>query len=122
MPSRPTLAALGTIATAVVAVGACGGNAGPGDFASEAEDFIEGELAENDTLGGLTFTDAECDEPASTDVGTTYSCVAVGSDGQTYSFAVSIDGERSLRIDGMAPVTGGATTTTTAAATTTTTA
>jgi hypothetical protein len=112
-------AALVTVTAAIITLGACGGNAGPGDFASEAADYIEGDLAENPTLGGLTFTDAECDEPASTDVGASYTCVAVGSDGQTYSFAVSIDGERSLRILSYEPVAGGATTTTTTTTSTT---
>ena len=101
---------------------ACGGNAGPDDFASEAADFIEGDMSEdNPDLAGVPFTDAQCDEPASTDVGATFTCVAVGSDGQTYSFAVSIDGEQSLRVDNYAPVAGGTTTTTGAAGATTTT-
>jgi hypothetical protein len=115
-------AALATLA-ATLGIVACGGNAGPGDFADEAADFIEGQMSEdNPDLTGVPFTEAQCDEPASTDVGATFTCVAVGSDGQTYSFSVSIDGERSLRVDSYAPVAAGATTTTTtvAGATTTT--
>jgi hypothetical protein len=119
MRARPI--SLATIAALAITVGACGGNAGPGDFADEAEDFIEGDLADNPAVSGLTFTDAQCDEPASTDVGTTYNCVAVGSDGQTYTFGVSIDGERSLQVVSFNPVTDGTTTTTTASPTTTTT-
>ena len=121
MRARPIT--LASIAVAAITVGSCGGNAGPGDFADKAEDFIEGDLADSPDVGGLTFTDAQCDEPASTDVGTTYSCVAVGSDGQTYTFGVSIDGERSLQVASFSPLAAGATTTTstTTAATTTTT-
>ena len=118
MRARPIT--LATLVAAAIAIGACGGNAGPGDFADEAEDYIEGDLADNPQVGGLTFTDAQCDEPASTDVGTTFSCVAQASDGQTYTFGVTIDGERSLRVDTADPIAG-ATTTTTAATTTTTT-
>jgi hypothetical protein len=117
---RARRTALATLAITLGIV-ACGGNAGPSDFADEAADFIEGQMSEdNPDLVGVPFTEAQCDEPASTDVGATFTCVAVGSDGQTYSFAVSIDGERSLRVDSYAPVAPGATTTTVAGATTTT--
>src|SRR5262245_11741562 len=110
---RARRTALATLAAALGAA-ACGGNAGPGDFASEAADFIEGQMSEdNPDLAGAPFTDAQCDQPASTEVGATFTCVAVGSDGQTYSFAVSIDGERSLRVDSYAPVAGGGATSTT---------
>ncbi len=119
MRARP----LAAIAATTIVVGACGGNAGPGDFADEAEKYIEGELADdNPQVTGIPFTDANCDEPASTDVGTTYTCTAVGADGQTYSFPVSIDAERTLTVQQPTLIASGATTTTSTTASTTTTA
>jgi hypothetical protein len=87
---------------------ACGGDPGTGDFQDEAESFIESdEYAESPNVG-QAFTDAECEEPASTDVGTAYTCTGVGADGQTYSFAVTITGENTLEV---APPSVGAATT-----------
>ena len=87
---------------------ACGGDPGTGDFEGEAEDFIESdEYAESPDVG-QTFTDVDCEEPASTEVGTEYSCTGVGADGQTYTFAVRITGENTLEV---APPSVGAPTT-----------
>ena len=88
---------------------ACGGDPGTGDFQDEAEDFIESdEYAESPDVG-QTFTDVECAEPGSTEVGTEYSCTGVGADGQSYTFAVRITGENALEV--APPASGGAPTT-----------
>ena len=52
-----------------------------GDFSGEAEDFIEDE--DDDVAAQLqtTFSDAECEEPADTEVGSTFTCTAVDAEG-----------------------------------------
>ena len=49
-------------------------------------------MARNTQLNGLTFTAAQCDEPASTKAGTEYTCTAMGSDGQQRTLTVKIVG------------------------------
>ena len=44
------------------------------NFQSQTEDFLESDEVESEVGGEVT--DASCEEPASTDVGTTYSCTA----------------------------------------------
>ena len=66
----------------------------------------------------MTFEDAECEEPASTDVGATFTCTATGSDGGSYTFTAEIDGDNSFRITGFELADGGATEGTAATATT----
>lgn len=97
---------------ALVGVAACSPD--EADFASEAESFIEDEDDDVATEMGMTFSDADCEEPSSTDVGTTFSCNAVGDDGNTYVFTASIDGERSFQITGVTMDDGAATGATTA--------
>lgn len=77
-----------------------------GDFKSEAEDFItdeEGDVAEQT---GMTFADAECQEPASTEAGSTFTCTATGSDDVSYTFTASIVGDSEFSIDGVDPLPG----------------
>jgi hypothetical protein len=97
MPAAMALAA----ATALVALAAC--SADEQDYQREAEKFIEDE--DGDVAGslGLTFTNAVCEQPASSDVGTTYSCTADGSDGTSYQFTVTIDKKNSLKITDYEP-------------------
>ena len=73
IPALAVLAGLG--------VAACGGDPSTGDFQSEAEDFIEDEDGELASQLQSTFTDAQCAEPESTEVGTTYTCTATDADG-----------------------------------------
>lgn len=91
---------------AIFAVAAC--SADEGDFSSEAESFIEDEEEDVAQAMGITFTDAACDEPASTDVDTTFACTAVGSDGATYDFLATIEGDNSFSIQPGAAGAGGA--------------
>jgi hypothetical protein len=99
---------------AVLAVTACGGNPDTGDFRDEAEDFIEEDESELTTSLSNTFEDAECEEPASTDIGTTYRCTATGADGQQHQFVVEITGENEIGV-AEAPATGATTPPTTVA-------
>ena len=69
-----------------------------GSYKDATEDFLEEQ--DGDVVGEYeqAFTDAECEEPGSTDVGTTYICTAVGEDGTTWIFDVEIDDENSFSI------------------------
>ena len=89
------------------------------DFASSAEDFIQDDDEDVATELGMTFDDADCEEPASTDVGATFACTATGSDGAAYTFTAEIDGDNSFRITGFEIAEGGATAGTDAATATT---
>jgi len=138
-----------TAAAAVVAalvLAACSPDAA--DFKSRAETYIESREFSEDA-GLLRYSDAECEEPESTDEDTRYTCTATAEDGTQWRFNVLITGESRLQVNVPpepataptgessvpasagattgAPTTGastttGAPTTTTSAATTTTTA
>jgi hypothetical protein len=95
---------------AVLTLVACGGSPDTGDFRDKAEDFIEEDESELTASLSNTFDDATCEEPAATDIGTTFTCSATGADGQPYQFAVEIVGERQIAVS---PPASGATTTTT---------
>ena len=75
---------------------ACG--ADTADFKVSAERFIEGDRMT--TESGNTFTDAVCQEPTSTDVGTTFRCVATDGEGTEWSFDVAIVDESNFQITG----------------------
>ncbi|MGI8763590.1 MAG: hypothetical protein ACR2LO_06250 [Ilumatobacteraceae bacterium] len=65
-------------------------------YKDETETFIEdtdGEMAE---AQDKVFTNAECDEPESTEVGTMYTCTATDEEGTTYVFDAEIDSENSF--------------------------
>jgi len=97
-----------------------------GSFKDSAEDFIEDEDGDISAQTGLTYTDASCEEPASTEQGTTFLCSATGSDGQTYDFPAEITGEDAFTLStpvatgaapaGSTPPTGASTPTPTTAA------
>lgn len=89
-----------------------------GDFKSEAEDFIGEDDGDVATQTGMTFEDVECEEPASTEEGSTFTCSATGSDGQSYTFTGEVTGERAFEIVDIAAA--GGTPTGTAAPTATT--
>jgi hypothetical protein len=139
-----------TAAAAVVAalvLAACSPDAA--DFKSEAEKYIESREFSEDA-GLLRYSDAECEEPESTDEDTRYTCTATAEDDTQWRFDVLITGKSELRVlipngpvsappgessvpastaapttttaTGAATTIGAPTTTTAAAATTTTTA
>jgi len=78
---------------ALAALGAAACSADSGDFKSEAENFIEDEDGELATQQELTFDNASCEEPASTDVGETFFCTATASDGQAFEFLATIEAD-----------------------------
>ena len=88
------------------------------DFASEAEDFIGDDDGDVATQLGLTFEDVECQDPANTDNGTTFTCTATGSDGQTYTFTNQITGDKAFEVIDMTTAGGAAPTGSAAPATT----
>lgn len=102
---RRTLAPL---AAGLVLVGITACSPDSGDFSSEAEDFIEDDDEELASTVGMTFDDAECDEPADTEVDTEFACTATGSDGVVYQFAAIIDGDRSFTVGVVGPATDAA--------------
>jgi hypothetical protein len=68
----------------------------PGDFKSEGEKFLQSpELAQE---AGYRFSDAECENPPSTEIGTQFTCTATDNDGDDWEFLVEITGERSLTV------------------------
>lgn len=88
------------------------------DFADEAADFIDDDEGEVATALNVTFEDVECQEPANTDEGTTFTCTASGSDGNNYSFVNEVTGDRAFEVvdyttDGAAPTGTGTPTATT---------
>ena len=117
---------------------ACGGPPSTGDMRDRAEDFIGEDLESDPQAGGIQFEDIECQEPSSTESNTAFVCTATGSNGQAYTFTVTIAGRNRLELVSQPPLPGGAaptptsvgattsvpaagaTTTTAAAATTTT--
>lgn len=103
------------VGLAILGAAACSPD--EGDFKSEAEDFISDEDGDVATQTAMTFEDVECQEPTSTDEGSTFTCSATGSDGQSYTFTGEVTGERSFEIVDIAA--GGATTGTAPTATTT---
>ncbi len=84
------------LAAAALALAACSNDTGT--FKDETENFIEDEDGEMFDAQETVFSDAECEEPESTDVGTTYTCTATDEEGTTYVFDVEIDGENRFTV------------------------
>jgi hypothetical protein len=84
-----------SIATAVVLLAGC--SADTEDFQEQGATFIEGDEV-RERFGDVGMSDAECEEPASTDKDTLYRCTATGSDGNTWQFTIEITGSESLSI------------------------
>jgi hypothetical protein len=87
-----------TAAAAIVAgvvLAACSPDAG--DFQSEAEKYIESR-GFSEEAGLLRYSDAECEEPESTDEDTRYTCTAMAEDGTQWRFQVEITGGSALRV------------------------
>lgn len=93
------------VAFALLAIASC--SADVKDFQEQGEKFIEGDQV-RERFGMVRMGDAECQEPASTDEDTTYTCTATGSDGNTWGFTIEISGTDSLRIIAGEVVTPGA--------------
>ncbi len=72
------------------------------DFVDDAEEYI----VENETLRAAlfpdddtTFTRATCASPGSSDVGTTFTCTATDSTGDTWEFAIEITGRSDYQVN-----------------------
>lgn len=87
---RTTLTASTLIA--LVAVGCTG----TGSYKSQTEDFLNDTTEASTSVGG-DIDNAECVEPESTDVGTTYTCVA-DVDGVPTNFDVEIVAENEFAV------------------------
>lgn len=73
----------------LVAASACGGSTT--DYQKVGEEAIEGDLAETNDV---TISNASCEEPANTDVGTTFNCTAdVEEFGEVEIVATIVEGE-----------------------------
>jgi len=121
MPARPLrIRALPLLPFAAGAcLLACGGPPSTGDMADRAEQFIEDDLDGAPDAGGITFEDAECQEPTSTETNTAFVCTSTGSDGTNYTFTVTIVGRNTLDLVSQPPLPGRSSATTTTAPTTT---
>ncbi len=73
----------------------------PDGFRSDTEKFIEGAIVSEQV--GTQFSNAACETPSSTAVGTTYTCTADDPDGNTYTFSVRIDSPKTFIIDKVVP-------------------
>ncbi len=93
------------VAFALLAIASC--SADVKDFQEQGEKFIEGDQV-RERFGMVRMSDAECQEPASTDKDTTYTCTATGSDANTWGFTIEISGSDSLRIIAGEVVSAGA--------------
>jgi hypothetical protein len=68
------------------------------DFRRDAETFI----VENQGLANAvetTFASAECEEPRSQDVGTTFPCSALDEDGRTWTLDIEITGSNEYEVN-----------------------
>lgn len=80
-------AVFGLVVAGTLALGACSFSTGSSPTGT-AEGVIEDALAEQ---AGMTFTDADCEDPADSEVGTGFSCTAMNGDGATITFDAVID-------------------------------
>lgn len=85
-----------TAAASLALLAAC--SADGDDFQRSAEEYIEGDRIA--AQAGTSFTDAACDEPASTDAGTTFACTATAADGSQWQFVVTIVDDGNFEITG----------------------
>lgn len=85
---------LGTVGTLSL-LAACSVSAG--DYRDEAQKFIESDDVADQL--DLAFTEAACDEPASTDPDTEFRCTATGADGVAYAFTVTISGKAKFTLN-----------------------
>lgn len=72
-------------------------------FKVGAENYITEPAGDIAAALSMTFTDADCDTPASLKLGSVYTCTASGDDGETYTFTVEITGNTTFEIVGIEP-------------------
>jgi hypothetical protein len=71
-------------------------DAGAADFSEHASKHIMSPAVTD--VAGIEFSDASCEDPASTDVGTVFTCTASGPNGESYSFDVEISAEDQILV------------------------
>lgn len=86
----------------VLALVAAACSADTTDFKSQTEDFLK-DNSEVEAVIGVDVTDATCQEPSSTEVGTEYTCDATDADGGEWTFDITIDSEDSFLVTAVAP-------------------
>lgn len=64
------------------------------DFQKRAAQFISDEISEQLELD----SEVDCEAPASTDVGTTFTCTAKAADGTRYQYTAEITGDSNLTV------------------------
>lgn len=72
------------------------------DFRDQTEDFLNEDGQVEDLVDG-DVTEAECEEPLDTEVGSRYSCTAQVANAGTFTFEVEINAEDSFRIFDFSP-------------------
>jgi hypothetical protein len=70
---------------------------GTGSYKDQTQDFLNDDAQVSDAVGGAV-TDAACDEPDNTDVGTEYQCTAEVEGVGTVTFDVRINAEDSFLV------------------------
>lgn len=85
------------LAAVAVAAGLVACSNDTGTYKDETENFLEDEEEMAEAQQG-PFTDAECEEPESTEIGTTYTCTALDEEGTTWVFDVTIDRENGFEV------------------------
>lgn len=71
---------------------------GSDDYKSQTEDYLNDSSDVEELFGGADVSDAACEEPTDTDVGTQYTCVAEVADTGSVDFVAEIDAENSYFI------------------------
>ncbi len=94
------------IAAGLAILGAAACSPDESDFKDDAQGFIEDDDGEVESQVGLALSDASCEDPPSTEEGTTFACTAVGDNGTTYDFTVEITGDNEYRVSGGTPASG----------------
>jgi hypothetical protein len=93
MISRLRLVSVGGAFAAMLIVGAC--SASSADFQSAAEKVIEGDIAEQSTLGELSAT---CEEPDDPQPGDVFACTATTEDGRTIEFTATVEEDDKVNV------------------------
>ena len=106
---KKTLIAAG--GSLLLLLGACSKDPGKSDFKKQTADFINKDNGEVAKSLNINFSDASCDEPASTAVGTKYECTATGDDGSSWVFEVEITSKSAFSVQSANPADGGTATT-----------
>ena len=90
--------ALLAAAGAVLALAGC--TTPSGNFQQQTEDYLNNDSAVSEQFGGVDVTDAACERPDGTAIGTNYVCTANVPGEGTVSFRVQITGENEFSIIG----------------------